>query len=253
MASPASSTRATGTRRASRATARPRTRPAGDLPPGVEESEEKINDVIEWKTNFDQTAKCKKIPLDAKIRLDFNEITLGDLTKFMSCVTEQNFLLTGSVNKTATISILSPKPVTAFEAYKAYLSALEANGLTIVPSGAFLKIVPVGEARDKTPIIGTRQSGPNTAQMVTRLIQLDHIQADEILPVIEKFKSGAADITVYGPTNTLIITDSGENIRRLMKLIGDLDVPVGKERIWIPPGRERERLGDRDVARADYW
>jgi len=212
------------------------TDPANELPPGVTESETKIEEVIEWKTNFEQGIKCKKIPLDAKIRLDFNEITLGDLTKFISCVTEQNFLLTGGVNKSATVSILSPKPVTAYEAYKAYLSALEANGLTVVPNGQFLEIVNSGESKTKGgPIFGVKSSGPNTDQMVTRLIQLDHIPAEEILPVIEKFKTGAADITVYGPTNTLIITDTGANIRRMLKLIGDLDVPVGKERIWIRP------------------
>lgn len=208
----------------------------GDLPPAVGESETKLEEVVEWKTNFEQGIKCKKIPLDAKIRLDFNEITLGDLTKFISCVTEQNFLLTGGVNRSATVSILSPKPVTAYEAYKAYLSALEANGLTIVPNGKFLEIVASGEARSKGgPIYGVNSAGPNTDQMVTRLVQLDHIPAEEILPVIEKFKTGAADITIYGPTNTMIITDTGSNIRRLLKLVTDLDVPIGKERIWIRP------------------
>ncbi len=212
------------------------TEPGAELPPAVEDSETKVENVIEWKTNFEQGIKCKKIPLDAKIRLDFNEINLGDLTKFISCITEQNFLLTGGVNKSATVSILSPRPVTTFEAYKAYLSALEANGLTIVPNGNFLEIVPSGESRTKGgPIYGPKNTGPNTDQIVTRLIQLDHIPADEILPVIEKFKTGAADITVYGPTNTIIITDTGANIRRLLKLIADLDVPVGKERIWIRP------------------
>lgn len=196
----------------------------------------KVEDVIEWKTNFEQGIKCKKLPLDAKIRLDFNEITLGDLTKFISCVTEQNFILTGGANRNATVSILSPRPVTAYEAYKAYLSALEANGLTIVPNGNFLEIVPSAEARTEgAPIYGVGAAGPNTDQLVTRLLQLDHVQAEEILPVMEKFKSKAADITIYAPTNTIIITDTGANIRRMLRLIKELDVPVGKERIWIRP------------------
>jgi len=201
-----------------------------------EDDATKVEDVIEWKTNFEQGIKCRKIPLNARIKLDFNEISLGDLTKFISCVTEQNFILTGGANKNATVSILSPKPVTAYEAYKAYLSALEANGLTIVPNGRFLEIVPSGESKAQGgPIYGIGRSGPNTDQMVTRLLQLDHVQAEEILPVLEKFKTGSADITVYAPTNTIILTDTGSNIRRLVKLIKELDVPVGKERIWIRP------------------
>ena len=210
--------------------------PGGDTPDGGAEIPTKVEDVIEWKSNFEQGVKCRKIPLNAKIRLDFNEISLGDLTKFISCVTEQNFILTGGANKNATVSILSPKPVTAYEAYKAYLSALEANGLTIVPNGRFLEIVPSGDSKAQGgPIYGVGANGPNTDQMVTRLLQLDHVQAEEILPVIEKFKTAAADITIYTPTNTIILTDTGSNIRRLLKLIKELDVPIGKERIWIRP------------------
>jgi len=215
--------------------------PEGDAPAratgGPAEPEETaVEDVIEWKTNFEQGIKCRKLPLNARIRLDFNEITLGDLTKFISCVTEQNFILTGGANRAATVSILSPRPVTAYEAYRAYLSALEANGLTVVPSGSFLEIVPAAESRSAgNPIYGPGSAGPNTDQMITRLIQLDHVPAEEILPVLDKFKGKAADISFYAPTNTLIITDSGTNIRRLLRLIEEIDVPVGKARVWIRP------------------
>ncbi len=202
----------------------------------AEKLAKEAEDIIEWTPNFAEGAKarCRKVPLDAKIRLDFNEIALGDLTKFISCITEQNFILTSAANKAATVSILSPKPVTAYEAYKAYLSALEANGLTIVPNGSFLEIVPNGEARQQgAPIYGVGRQGPNDDRIVTRLIQLEHVEAQEILPVIDKFKTKAADVTIYAPTNTIILTDTGTNIRRLLKLIGELDVPVGKEKIWI--------------------
>jgi general secretion pathway protein D len=202
----------------------------------AEKLAKEAEDIIEWTPNFAEGAKarCRKVPLDAKIRLDFNEIALGDLTKFISCITEQNFILTSGANKAATVSILSPKPVTAYEAYKAYLSALEANGLTIVPNGSFLEIVPNGEARQQgAPIYGVGSQGPNDDRIVTRLIQLEHVEAQEILPVIDKFKTKAADVTIYAPTNTIILTDTGTNIRRLLKLIGELDVPVGKEKIWI--------------------
>ena len=203
-------------------------------------AEEKLStdneDVIEWKSNFEKGVKCKKIPLDVKVRLDFNEIQLGDLTKFISCITERNFILTGGANKNATVSILSPKPVTAYEAYKAYLSALEANGLTIIKNGQFYEIVASGDARQAGTHIFRRGQSPKAEDiMVTRLLQLEHIEAQELLPVLDKFKSKAADVTIYAPTNTLIFTDTGTNIKRIQKLIKELDVPVGKEKIWIRP------------------
>ncbi len=195
----------------------------------------KVEDVIEWKTNFEKGIKCRKIPLNAKIRLDFNEISLSDLTKFISCITEQNFLLSSAAKKTGTISILSPKPVTVYEAYKAYLSALEANNLTVVENGKFLEIVPTKEAKSSGASIRKGPRAPNDDRIVTRLIQLDHVAAEEILPVLDKFKTGSADITVYAPTNTIILTDTGRSIRRLVRLMKELDVPTGKEKIWIRP------------------
>jgi general secretion pathway protein D len=203
-------------------------------------AEEKLaadaGDVIEWKSNFEKGVKCKKIPLDVKVRLDFNEIPLGELTKFISCITERNFILTGGANKNATVSILSPKPVTAYEAYKAYLSALEANGLTVIQNGEFYEIVASGDARQAGTDIYRRGRIPKAEdRMVTRLIQLEHVEAQEILPVLDKFKSKSADVTIYAPTNTLILTDTGTNIRRIMRLLTELDVPVSMEKIWIRP------------------
>jgi general secretion pathway protein D len=193
-------------------------------------------DIIEWKSNFEKGVKCQKIPLDVKVRLDFNEVPLGELTKFISCITERNFILTGSANKNATVSILSPKPVTVYEAYKAYLSALEANGLTIITNGEFHEIVASGEARQAGTDIYRRGRTPKAEDiMVTRLIQLEHVEAQEILPVLDKFKSKSADVTIYGPTNTLILTDTGTNIRRIQRLLTELDVPVSTEKIWIRP------------------
>ena len=62
-----------------------------------------------------------------------------------------------------------------------------------------------------------------------------HVAADEIQSTQQKFKTQQGDISVYAPTNTLIITDSGANIARLLRLLKELDVPTGKERIWIRP------------------
>ena len=41
-------------------------------------------------------------------------------------------------------SVVSPSPVTLAEAYEAFLSILEANGMTVIPHGRFLKIVDSG-------------------------------------------------------------------------------------------------------------
>ena len=65
-------------------------------------------------------------------QLAHTRFPLGDLTKFISCVTATNFLLAKKVDGGAAVTMLSPTPVSISEARAAYLSARAANGLTTV-------------------------------------------------------------------------------------------------------------------------
>ena len=71
--------------------------------------------------------------------------------------------------------------------------------------------------------------------IVTRLHHLKHVSAEELTGVLDRFKSPDGDITIYAPTNLMIITDYGISIRRLMKLVEVLDQPGTGEQIWIEP------------------
>ncbi|GMV41235.1 MAG: type II secretion system protein GspD [Myxococcales bacterium] len=200
---------------------------------GSDVSPTPVDDMITFKSNYEKDVKCIKLPLNAKINIDFEDADLLSVAKFIGCITEQNFILAGGL-KGKTITIMSPKPVTAYEAYRAFLAALEINQMTIVPTGKFLKIEDVGKAKQDTlPIYGPRQSVPGDERFVTRLVQLEHIGADEMSQVLMKFKTAQGDISTYPPTNTLIVTDTGVNIKRMLGLLKELDVPTGKERVWI--------------------
>ena len=50
------------------------------------------------------------------------------------------------------------------------------------------------------------------------------MSANEVAALLGKFKSKEGDITVYEPGGLLIITDTGAHIRRLIRLIEEVDV-----------------------------
>src|SRR5262249_52178136 len=70
-------------------------------------------------------------------------------------------------------------------------------------------------------------------QFVTRLLRLEHVSPDEVKAVLDRLKSRDGDITAYAPTNTLVITDLGTNIKRMEDVVQQLDVPMGGEKIWV--------------------
>jgi general secretion pathway protein D len=203
---------------------------------GSSESQPDHTDVITFKTNFEKDIRCQRLPLDLKISIDFEEAPLEDVVKFMACIRAQNFLIDMKVLRGKTVTIMSPEPVTVYEAYRAFLSTLAMNGLTVVQAGAFKKIIPVKLAPgDHAPIIRQGRSVPNEDRVVSYLMTLKHVQASDLNEVISKFKSPEGDIYVYEPSNTLIITDSARNVRRLKKLVSELDVSTGREHIFIRP------------------
>ena len=51
--------------------------------------------------------------------------------------------------------------------------------------------------------------------------------------LLGKFKSKEGDVTVYGPGNLLIITDSASNIRRMLRLVEEVDVGGAADQIWV--------------------
>lgn len=207
--------------------------PSEGRPSGVPEG---VEDVVSFKTNFEKDVRCVPLPLNARISVDFEEAPLYDVVKFMACITQRNFLLAANLKAGKTVTILSTTPVTVYEAYKAFLSALDINGLTIVPRGAFWEVVETAKAKQlPLPLYGPRQSVPAEDRLVTRIVRLENIDVKDIEPILNKFKSGAGDVTSYAPGNSLILTDLGSSVSRMLDFVRELDIPTGREKIWVRP------------------
>ncbi len=170
-----------------------------------------------------------------KVSFSLEDADLSELVKVIGQLTGKRFIF-GPKVKNIKATIYSPEKVTVSEAYQAFLSVLEANGLTVVPHGRFLKIIETAASSTQgTQIYGKGQQSPNEERYVTRIHRMSHVSADEASNVLSKFKSKDADITVYGPGNLLIITDTGTNIRRMLSLLEEIDVGGAGDQMFIEP------------------
>src|SRR6185312_13362503 len=53
--------------------------------------------------------------------------------------------------------------------------------------------------------------------------------------LLERFKSGDGGITAYAPTNMLVITDTGTNLKRMLRILDQVDVAHTGEHMWVEP------------------
>jgi general secretion pathway protein D len=182
--------------------------------------------------NFNE---CKNIPGYRKMKVTLKpESTLADLVSWISSITCKRFIVSAGL-RAQRVTIYSPSEVTAYEAYKAFLSALEAMNLTIQQSGQYYKIIEIQGANTTVqPLSVPGEAVPNNESFTTAMIRVKHASVAEVAEVLGKFKSKYGDITTYTPTNLLIITDLGTAITRLIKILNQLDVEgVHDERVWV--------------------
>ncbi len=82
------------------------------------------------------------------ISIDFNNVDIAVLIKFISDLTGKNMVVDQRV--TGKVTIISPDKITVAEAYKVFESVLEVYGYTAIESGGLVKIVPLSEARTRS-------------------------------------------------------------------------------------------------------
>ena len=169
------------------------------------------------------------------VSLDFQDADITEVISTIAKATGKNFLYDDRVR--GRVTVISPEPVTVDEAYRVFESILAVKGFTTVPApGGVLKILPLRDAKEN-PIETVRgdEKAENRDTFITRLLPLHFVKADAISDTIKPLVSKEASVIPYGQTNTLIITDSAANIRRLTTIIDQIDVSTYQEQIKLIP------------------
>ena len=177
-------------------------------------------------------AKCR--PIQGRFMLSFSRADIIDVLEQASRWTCRNFIYSEDVAK-GKITLLSKTPVTADEAYAAFLAALSSNGIALYQTGRYWKLIRTGDAK-KTPIPTYTTDGagtPGTEQPITKIIRLKYADADQMRGIMGNFISPqGADLQAI-PPDLLLITDSGVNIRRIERLIESIDHAGGGELVKL--------------------
>ncbi|MDZ4083727.1 MAG: type II secretion system secretin GspD [Bdellovibrionales bacterium] len=169
------------------------------------------------------------------VEANFPNAEITDVIKAIGQLTGKNFIIDPGVR--GKISIIAPSKVTVAEAYKAFLAALAINGFTVVPYGKFLKVKASRNAQRDSIETYTGAYAPTSDIYITRIIHLKHISAEEVNKRLRVLPSKDGEMTPYEPTNSLLITDYGANVERMMKIIKELDRPGFEEQLSVIPIR----------------
>jgi general secretion pathway protein D len=160
------------------------------------------------------------------VTMDFQDVELPTLVKFVSDITGKNFLVDDKVK--GKVTVISPTKITVDEAYRVFQSVLQVKGFTTVDTGPVVKIIPTKDVKESGMPVDAQVREPSDS-FVTRLVPLRYVDASEAASVLQPLVSHDGLISAYAATNSLIIIDTTANLARLRQLIDELDV-AGHER-----------------------
>lgn len=170
---------------------------------------------------------------DERIELSLQDGDLNDLVRMMTRITGRRFLISGA-QRTVRASIAGSGPVTAAEAYRAFLTILHQSGLAVVRHGRHYAIVDSQDiARGPTQVFDDARPPPEDERFVTWLHHVEHVPVADAATLVDALRSSAGYVATHAATQCLILVDTGASIARLRRILLEIDVPRGDTHVWI--------------------
>jgi general secretion pathway protein D len=159
-------------------------------------------------------------PPDDAVTLAFRDAEIAEVISAFSTSMGIPFLLDARVKGKMTLE--TPEPVSLDQAYELLVAALSLQGFAVVSADGYAKVVPTAEAKSQFPAIDSNET---VGGMATRVFQLENEDATQLLAAIRALVPATNPMTAHPSSNSLIVTDTRENLRRITDIIRSLDRP----------------------------
>lgn len=157
--------------------------------------------------------------------LNFVGADIESVVKAIGHFTGNTFIIDPRVK--GQINLVSEKPLTKDQAFKLLASSLRLQGYAIVTADGYTKVVP--EADAKLQAGPTQNEAVRGDQIATQIYRLNYESANNIVTVLRPLISPNNTINANPGNNSIVITDYADNLKRLSKIIGALDVPANND------------------------
>lgn len=163
---------------------------------------------------------------ERSLRLNFRNAPLELVLNYLSEAAGY-IIMPGSADVKGKVDVWSNNPVTKEEAVEILNSVLAKNGYSAVVKGRLLKIVTVNEMKTQySPVVtgADPEQIPLTDDVVTQIIPLKFVNAVQLSRDLQPLLQTTMVANEGG--NSLIVTDTQTNIRRIAEIVKALDTAI---------------------------
>jgi general secretion pathway protein D len=162
------------------------------------------------------------------VRINYVNADLSDVIRSLATALGVNVMLTEV--PTRRITFQAPQPVPVPQVGAVLEAILESQGLVVVQTGPVAQVMPEERKPATGPVrVGKDFPSPPPLGLVTQIVPLEYIQAEEGVTLLRQVAGKSARIEVVPRSNAVLITDRGVSIARYVDLLRQLDVKTGGE------------------------
>ena len=158
--------------------------------------------------------------------INLRDADIRTLAEQVSDITNRTLVL--DPNVTGVVTVISADPLNVDGVWELFQSVLAVQGYAALPAGKLWRIVPRDTAREGGAMAGSEgDTGP--MDVVTRLVPLRNFPASTAVAALRPLVASFGYIEAIIDTNTLVITDTSENVRRIEGIARTLDADNGQK------------------------
>ncbi|HEY5036985.1 MAG TPA: secretin N-terminal domain-containing protein, partial [Chthoniobacterales bacterium] len=163
------------------------------------------------------------------VKLQFPNSDVVDVLHFYEGLTNSKLVIDNNVQ--GKVNIFLSQEVPREEAIRIIEMNLALNGFSLVPAGGdVVEVVGVNKnpRAAAVPIISDPADIPDGAKVVSYLFRLKYADPQELQSVLSQYLAGIggqAPILALPKSSSLLVTQSSDVLRKLVKMVQELDVP----------------------------
>jgi general secretion pathway protein D len=166
------------------------------------------------------------------VTVNFVNADIEAVTRAMGAMLNRQFIVDPRVK--GQITVYGDQPMRVSDAYTQYLAALRGLGFTVVDTAGLMKVLPEADAKLQGDAVQVGAASRRGDQVVTQIFKLNHENPNNLVPVLRPLISPNNTINANVASQTLVITDYADNLRRIAKMIATLDSPATGEPEVVP-------------------
>lgn len=163
--------------------------------------------------------------LNKAILINFNNVSIGELIRFISRSTNKNFIF-DDADLQFNVTIVSEEPTTMQNIMAALMQVLRVHGLMLIEQGNNILIHRNKGVNQVSKVITEGVLPPTIdAELITQVFRLNTLDAEKAAIIIQPLISEGALVEVLKESGHIIVTDITTNVQKIGQLIKSLDAP----------------------------